>query len=197
MKQKALFLMLLAGVVAGVAITYFVMSSEGDRDVEITHDMVVEKVEALGNLEVVKYNIRDVMEYRKTRQWLPNAKTALIVVGEVIVCIDLTKILEGDVYTEGDSIRLTLPRPEICHTKVDHSRSRVYNIEYGFFETEKIVDEAYRAAEKELQQRAHNMNFETEARNNADLLLRPLLASMGFGRIVITYRHVDSHMRDR
>jgi hypothetical protein len=186
-------IILFAGIATGILFMHLFTGKNPKKDkVEISHNLIVEKIESMGNLEVLKYNIRDVMEYKKIRKWLPNAKTALVVAGEVIVCIDLNAINPEDIYTSGDSIRIWLPEPDICHVKIDHKNSHIYNMEYGWWEAQAIADEAYRAAEQQLYDRAHQLNFMDESRKNALFVLEPLLKAMGFKDVYITYRNYSS-----
>lgn len=188
MRFRELTVLLVVGVTIGALITYFYLKPENKQvEVEVSHHLIVEKIERLGNLEVVKYNLQDVVEYQKVRQWLPNAKTALIIAGEVIACIDMTKIESEDIYTQADSIRLILPSPEICHVKIDHSRSKVYNMEYGLWESEKVMDEAYKHAEQHLYSEALKLNIGEESRENTIQLITPLLEAMGFNKVYITF----------
>ncbi|MDU1889466.1 MAG: DUF4230 domain-containing protein [Dysgonomonas sp.] len=192
-RRRGNITILMAGIIIGILAMYIFSSKDKKEDkVQISHDMVMEKIESLGNLEVLKYSIRDIMEYKKMRQWLPNAKTAMIVSGEVIYCIDLTKLRPEDIYTSADSIRLQLPAPEVCHVKVDHSRSKVYNMEYGLWESEKIVDEAYRHAEKQLEEQATKIDMQVKSRSNTIDLLKPILQAMGFEHVLISFRNVPS-----
>lgn len=189
MKQKAGVTILISGILIGFLLAYlFRGNNKNEIQSEISHTMIVEKIESLGNLEVLKYSIQDIMEYKKVRQWLPNAKAALLVSGEVICCVDLTKIKPEDIYVSGDSVRLQLPSPEICHTKIDHSKSRVYDINYGLWETTEIVDAAYKSAEKQLHERALELDMESKSRDNTVNLLKPILSSMGFEHILITFK---------
>ncbi|MFV0417993.1 MAG: DUF4230 domain-containing protein [Dysgonomonas sp.] len=188
MAQRTNLTLLFFGIVIGMLIMYFLSSKgKGEEKEEISHTMIVEKIENLGNLEVLKYNIQDIMEYRKVRQWLPDAKTALVVSGEIICCVDLTKLKPEDIYTSGDSIRLRLPAPEVCHTKVDHTKSRIYDMQYGLWESAEIADAAYRSAEKQLSERAIELDIEGKSRDNAVNLLKPILEAMGFKSIFITF----------
>jgi len=190
-KQKSNFAMLFFGLAMGMLLMYLFAgrNKEGDKT-EVSHNMIVEKIESLGNLEVLKYSIQDIIEYEKVRQWLPNAKTALIVSGDIVCCIDLTKIRPEDIYTSGDSLRMQLPAPEICHTKIDHTKSRVYNMQYGLWETTDIVDAAYRSAEKQLKERALELDMTGKSRDNTVNLLKPIFEAMGFNHILITF---DKH----
>lgn len=191
MWQKGFLKILISGIVIGMLLMYlFRIGKSSDAGEEVSHTLIVEKIESLGNLEVLKYNIQDIVEYKKIRQWLPNAKTALLISGEVICCIDLAKLSKEDIYTSGDSIRLQLPAPEICHTKIDHTKSRIYDMQYGLWESTEIADAAYRSAEKQLKERAQELDIESKSRDNAVNLLRPILQSMGFEHIFISFDKV-------
>lgn len=194
MKYKISISVLLLGVLIGFLL--YPMFSEGEKEAprsDVSHTMIVDKIESLGNLEVLKYNIQDIVEYKKIRQWLPNAKAALLVSGEIVCCVDLTKIKPEDIYTSGDSIRLHLPAPEICHVKVDHSKSRVYNVEYGLWESVEIVDAAYKSAENQLYERAQELDIRQKGRDNTVDLLNPILGAMGFNNVLISFYSADIH----
>lgn len=194
-RQKTSLSILIFGIIIGMLVMYLFLN-RGNKDIkeEVSHTMIVEKIENIGNLEVLKYSIQDIMEYKKVRQWLPNAKTALIVSGEVICCVDLTKLKPENIYTSGDSIRLQLPAPEVCHTKLDHSKSRIYDMQYGLWESTEIADAAYRSAEKQLKERAMDLDIETKSRDNAVNLLKPILEAMGFKHILITFEQGHKYL---
>lgn len=168
--------------------TMYLFSQKKTSSVQISHNMVLQKIESLGNLEVTRYNIQDMMEYKKIRRWLPNAKTALVVSGEVICCIDLTKLQPEDIKVSDKTIQIQLPSPEICHVKIDHSKSRIYDMEFGLWESTKIVDEAYTFAEKQLNEKAKELDMLSLSRDNAVNLLRPILEAMGFDEVVISFK---------
>lgn len=156
--------------------------------VKVSHEMVLTQIESLGNLQVVKYNIQDIVEYEKVRTWLPNSKTALIVVGEVTGCIDLTKLGKGDIQTFDDSVSIVLPDPEICTVKIDHSRSRVYDTRFGLWEQAKLIDEAYAYAEEQIEIEAKKMGIAVDCQENTQKLLTPILKSLGFEKVSIRFK---------
>lgn len=187
-RQRNSIILLIAGILIGMLLMY-IFSGKGKSEArtQVSHNMIVEKIESLGNLEVVKFSIQDIVEYKKERTWLPNAKTALIVSGEVTGCIDLTQLRPEDIYTSGDSIRLRLPAPKVCHVTVNHEQSRIYNMQYSLWETTEIVDEAYRHAEKQLREQALKLDLESKSRTNATDLLTPILQAMGFKHVLISF----------
>ncbi|MFV0469762.1 MAG: DUF4230 domain-containing protein [Dysgonomonas sp.] len=188
MKQTYKILILLACVAIAVFYLTKCAGKEKKEEAHISHEMVLTQIESLGNLQVVKYNIQDIVEYEKTRTFLPNSKTALIVVGEVTGCIDLTKIKQGDIETIGDSVSITLPDPEICTVKIDHSRSRVYNVQFGLWEEARLIDEAYAYAEKQIEAEARKMGIAVDCRENTQKVLHPILSALGFKKIDIRFK---------
>lgn len=166
-------------------------SKPAAEEFTVTHDMVVNQIEKLGRLEVVKYNIQDLMEYKKKRKWLPDSKTSLKIVGEVTGCVDLAKLRPADIRVIKDSVAVLLPEPEICNYKIDHSKSGVYNMEYGLWETTEIVDEAYKAAEKKLFAEARNMGIAKESRQNAVKVLTPILSALGFKKVYVGFKAAE------
>lgn len=176
------------GCIVGAYITNLTHKSQNiEIDTIVEHSVIIEKIENLGKLEVVRYNVQDIVEYEKVRQWLPNAKTALQISGEIIACVDLSKIREEHVTLAGDSVVVILPRPEICHVKVDHSKSKVYDTSYGLWESAKLVDDAYKHAQQGLEQQAQKLDLTKEARENTAAIITPMLNALGFKHVTIVY----------
>lgn len=153
-----------------------------------TQTVVLQEVIELGKLELVQYRFKDIVEHQLVREWLPNPKAVLIVEGEAIGCLDLTKITTDDITTQGDSLIIHLPDPEICSYKINHRRSRVFNTEYAFFEEAQLVSEAYRRAETQIRQSALNSGILEQTRQNADKILKPLLERLSGKKVFLTTR---------
>lgn len=158
------------------------------EETETTHAMVLEEVQSLGKLELVRYNFKDIVEHEQIVQWFPNPKAILIVQGEAIGCIDLTKITTSDIKTESDTVVVHLPEPELCTFKIDHTKSKVYNTEYAFTEEAKLVQEAYQQAEKQIQKSALDMGILNQTKQNANLILKPMLEKIAGKKVVLRYR---------
>ncbi|AHJ95914.1 DUF4230 domain-containing protein [Hymenobacter swuensis] len=156
--------------------------------ITVTHNTVLEKVEALGRMELVRYQFKDVVEYKKsTYRFLPDAKVALIVAGNAVGCLDLRKVRPQDVVLEGDSIlRLALPEPELCIWQVDHSKSKVYSVENGFFQDAELVDAGYKYAEANVRTAALQSGILAQTTQNAEQILRPMLQTMTGRRVILS-----------
>jgi hypothetical protein len=151
------------------------MAAEKPPVVVTTHNTVLQEITAMGKLELVKYNFKDVVEHKVVKQWLPNAKAVLIVSGEAVGCIDLTKIKASDVIEDKDTVIVYLPKPELCTYKINHEQSKVYDVEYAFMDEASLVNDAFTAAEKQIGKSALKMGILEQTRENAEKILTPLL----------------------
>lgn len=149
--------------------------------------VVLTKITALGKLELVRYTFKDVVEHELTRMIIPNASAVLIVEGEAVGCIDLARVKPADLTTNGDSLWVHLPQPELCSWKINHDRSRVYDTKFGFLDESQLVSEAYRRAETQIKQSALQSGILDQTRRNADQLLRPLLEGVSGKKVRLTY----------
>ncbi|CAG4990790.1 hypothetical protein DYBT9275_00613 [Dyadobacter sp. CECT 9275] len=159
----------------------------GKEETETVHTVVLQEITAMGKLELVKYNFKDVVEQEVVKTWLPNAKAVLIVQGEAIGCVDLTKVVIADITTEQEMLVVNLPDPELCVFKIDHSKSKVYNTEYAFLEEAKLVEDAYRQAEKQIQKSALDMGILDQTRENARKILTPLLEKASGKKVLLKF----------
>jgi len=152
-----------------------------------THNLVLEEIESLGKLELVKYKFKDVMEYEVKYQYLPNSKVVLVVSGEAVGCIDLQKVRSQDI-TETDSIlHVKLPEPEVCYYKVNHKDSKVYDTDWTYFDDAELIDEAYEQAEAKVKEVALESNILEQTRENAEKVLKPLLQQISGKRVLLSY----------
>lgn len=156
-----------------------------DTEVVSNHNVLLEKIEAIGKLELVKYRFSDVIEHTNKTDFLPDASVLLIVKADAVGCIDLTKLSESDVHTEGDSVFIKLPAPEICYIKIDHKHSKVYDTKLAFFREATLVDEAYKYAEKEIAKQVRQSDILKQTQANALNVLKPLINGLGYKNIEI------------
>ena len=158
------------------------------KDIQTTHNMVLKEMTVLGKLELSNFAFRDVGEQDLVRDYLPNPKAILIVQGEAIGCIDLTKIKADDITTKDDTLIVHLPDPELCSYRIDHSKSKIYDTEYAFMNEQSLMNEAYTRAEAKIKQSALEMGTLEQTKKNAELVLKPLLENLSGKKVVLQYR---------
>lgn len=157
----------------------------------IKYQVVLKQIEALGKLELVRYTFKDILEYKINRPWYKggDSKTLLIVAGEAVGCIDLTKIKREHIFEKDSVMIIQLPQPELCYVKVNHQDSRVYEVKTGFmtFDEAQIIETAYKEAEKQVAKTAVQSNIMEQTQKNAELILKPTLEQIVRKKVVFHY----------
>ena len=199
-------LVLLLIVVLFMLFVWFRFFKNDEKTAEplVNHNTVLQEITAMGKLELVRYAFKDVVEYEQPQtsneminRFLPNAKTVLIVSGEAVGCLDLTKIQQSDVTEDKDTIIVYLPEPEMCYYRIDHSKSKVWDTKNGYFvETGNLVNEAFKAAETQIRQSALDMGILAETNKNAEKILLPTLEKIS-GKKVLLRRRLSGNLNDR
>jgi len=157
-------------------------------DTVTDHTVILQEIVTMGKLELVKYNFKDVVEHEVVKQWLPNPRAVLIVSGEAIGCIDLTKMQLTDILAnQTDTLVVYLPEPELCVNKINHEQSKVYNVEYAMLEEGRLVSEAYAKAEKQIGTSALQMGILDQTKENAEKILKPLLEKVSGKKVLLRY----------
>ena len=152
------------------------------------HNIVLEKIEQLGKLELVKYKFKDIVEHKIEYDYYPDSKVVLIVSGEAVGCIDLKKIKLSDINQKNkDSLYIRLPEPELCYNKIDQSASRIYDTKHGINDAADLMGGAYKAAEKQIERTALESNILEQTKKNGEQLLKPLLENISGKKVFFTY----------
>jgi hypothetical protein len=157
------------------------------KDIQTTHNLVLKEMTVLGKLELSNFSFRDVIEQELVRDYLPNPKAILIVQGEAIGCLDLTKIKPEDIASKDDTLIVHLPDPELCSYRIDHSKSKIYDTEYAFMNEQSLMNEAYTRAEAKIKQSALEMGILEQTKKNAELVLKPLLENISGKKVVLQF----------
>ncbi|HVW98076.1 MAG TPA: DUF4230 domain-containing protein [Mucilaginibacter sp.] len=159
---------------------------------EITETGMVQKITSMGKLELVKYTMKDIVEQKEVHPIIPDSKVLFLAVGEVTACIDLTKVRKEDIIQSADSVTVFLPQPEICYSALDHQKSKVYDISGTWFQEQAkdLVESAYKVAEKKIMENAKEMNVLGMARQNAQLIFKPLLESISGKTVILNFKPV-------
>ena len=199
-----MLLTVLLGLIAIGRFSFFVTPKE----TRITHSTVLEKVEVLGKLELVKYRFKEITEMKEVStkygipnffqvQWASDRGGVLIAAGEAVGCIDLTKIDLNSIYISADSVVLRLPPPELCYYKVDLANTEIYDLELGrrWSDDYTFIGNMYETAEGQIKAAALESGILEQARKNAELILLPLLQELT-GKKVYLVDDLNPHMLD-
>jgi hypothetical protein len=177
-------------IVASAIFLFFYLKNQFAAKTEVNQDIMISKITAMGKLELVKYSMKDVVEKKEIHTILPDSRVLFVAVGEVTACIDLTKVKKEDIVQTTDSVWLTLPKPEICYVKLDHQRSRVYDVSGVWFpdKAKTMVEDVYKIAEQKMLSTAGEMNLLGKAKENAALIFVPFLQNVTSKKVTLKFK---------
>ncbi|MEO7212877.1 DUF4230 domain-containing protein [Mucilaginibacter sp.] len=177
-------------IITSIIFLVFYLKKQFATQTEVNQDIMVSKITAMGKLELVKYSMKDVVEKKELHTILPDARVLFVAVGEVTACIDLTKVKKEDITQNKDSIWLVLPKPEICYVKLDHQKSRVYDVSGVWFpdKAKTMVEDVYKIAEKKMLTTAGEMNLLGKAQENARLIFLPFLQNVSGKKVTLNFK---------
>jgi hypothetical protein len=189
---------LLAGVAVGLVFwlatgfgLWRVLTGVRDGRVVIQADQptVVRQIQQLQHLETVRYTMDKIISGERNEPYIPkflvSDRLLLVVHGEVIGGVDLSKLQASDVTVRGRKVTLHLPAAEILVTRLDSAKTRVYSRDTGLFSSPdpNLETEVRAEAERQLQQAAQQDGILKTAEENAHRALGTILKGLGFEQV--------------
>ena len=157
------------------------------KTIETTHSLMLEETKALGNLELASFTFKDILDQKITRDYLPDPRALLIIYGEATGCINLAKVQDQDIHVTADSVFVKLPGPTLCHHKIDHSKSTVYDTQYAFMNEALLFEEAFKAAEIKLKESAIEAGILQMTKENAENMLVPVFENISGKKVRLIF----------
>jgi hypothetical protein len=162
--------------------------------------LVLQEIEKLGKLELVKYNYKEVVEMENIAKryldlgyfYIPGGqdqKAILIAQGEAVACIDLQKIKKEDIELRQDTLIVNLPQPEICYYKVNLQNSKFYDLKTSSDSKKAtdFVDEVYAKAESQIKEAALNSGILSDAKMMSNSVIKPFLENITGVTVVLNF----------
>jgi uncharacterized protein DUF4230 len=157
--------------------------------IDISQPTVIASIQRLARLESVVYTMDKVVEGDRTNQYLPDILTGdkllLIVHGQAVAGVDLSKVQASNVQIDGRSVTISMPAAELLSVSLDNSKTRVYSRATGLLVPvdPNLESEVREKAEGDLRQSALDSGILTTAEGNARATLITMLHSLGFQQI--------------
>jgi Protein of unknown function (DUF4230) len=174
----------------GVGLVHLLRDARSSRVViQADQPTVVHQIQQLQRLETIRYTMDKIISGEHESPYLPkflvSDRLLLVVHGEVIGGVDLTKLQLGDVAVHGRNVAVHLPKPEILITRLDNTKTRVYSRDTGLFSSPdpNLESELREEAERQLQQAAEQDGILKSAEQNAQAALTVILKGLGFDQI--------------
>lgn len=156
--------------------------------------IIVDRVRGMSELTTASFIMEAIVPTSKEQKVgnfvLAETKLLYIANGEVKAGINLEKITPDAVTVEGDRIRIQLPPPEILDSKIDVTKSRVYDYNRGFLGLgPDVAPELQTLAQKETLAKilttACERGILQEANERAKLSLTRLLQTSGYQQVEV------------
>ncbi len=163
----------------------------GQVHISVDQPTVVRQIRALRRIETVSYTLDKIISGERENPILPKFlagdRLLLVVHGEVIAGVDLSKLQSGDVEVHGRNVSIHLPPAEIFTTRLDNAKTRVYSRDTGLFSTPdpNLEGEVREEAERQLQASALQDGILKTAETNARQTVNSVLTSLGFANVEI------------
>lgn len=177
-----LFVILIAGI-------YFGLRFSANQKQETA---VIQQIRTLNRWETSSYTVEQIIDNGGSgnlfQRMLFGDRILLIAHGTVVAGFDLTNLSEKNIHTDGKSITITLPAPEIFSTALDESQTRVYDRQKGLLapSNDNLESDARLSAVNKIRQAACSGGVLTNATENGKKQLTTMLQSLGFTTITIT-----------
>jgi hypothetical protein len=157
--------------------------------IDVSQPTVIASIQRLARLESVVYTMDKVVEGDRTNEYLPDILTGdkllLIVHGQAVAGVDLSKVQASNVQIDGHSVTITMPAAELLSVSLDNSKTRVFSRTTGLLvPTDPTLESEVREkAEGGLRQSALDSGILTTAEGNARATLTTMLHSLGFQQV--------------
>lgn len=174
-----------------VGVIFFILNkNESEQDAQYDATAIMNRIENLSELALVKYNYTGVIGFNEYLKLLdmdvPFTKKYFLLKysGYVKAGLELDKV---QINVDKDYIELKLPEAKIFDTFIDEKSIHVYNQSGNVFNPLKIEDynKAIIAEKKKIQASAIKEGILSNATDRAHLVLSILLVDMNFKRIEI------------
>jgi hypothetical protein len=163
----------------------------GGLRIDTSRPTVVRQVQQLQRLETVVFRMDKIVSGGYDSRYLPpffaGDRLLLLVSGDVTAGVDLGRIDVSNVSVSGQTVRLSIPEPEIFVARIDNDRTRVYSRETGLFTRvdPNLESEVRREAERQVRQGALDGGILQTAAANARTTLTSFLRGLGFKQVEV------------
>jgi hypothetical protein len=158
--------------------------------------VTVEQLQSLAHLLTTRVTVSDVLETRLDG-WTGGIRAALLVHGDFIVSIDLSRAEFEQMDHGARSAILVLPQPQVSRPRLDHDRTRLFAVTWhGLWQVgldqgrqSDLVNRSYAQAQEQIAVSSGHPQWLGHARRQAEQVLGSFFDALGWE---ITLRWTDS-----
>jgi hypothetical protein len=183
-----------AACVAGLLLGrsyYYVPPPEPQPIVIQSQGPTIERLESLARLVTLRIGVADVLVGTG-----PNCRGAWLIRGDALLAVDLSKtaITEKDETIRRATIRL--PLPEVLHARVDHSRTKTWEVKNTSWipwasEQDRLRDDVMREAQQLVEHAASSSENLQQAKTTTETVIRNFFSELGWN-VSVAWTSPDS-----
>jgi len=143
----------------------------------------VEEAQKLSELITLRIYISDVL-IGSDEQWIGNVEAAFLIKGDALISVDLAQMQIAKDADKKTAV-LTLPKPRVLSARVDHERSRVWDIKRGWLvlgdeRAKNVYQSGFLHAQRLVEQVAGQDEWIDKARQQTEAILKGFYAALGW-----------------
>lgn len=149
----------------------------------VSHGLRIDEVRKIAKLAVLRVQVADVIEGNNH-----GAMAAVLVRGDADIAVDLDQIQIADKDEQNKTATLVLPAPQPDRPRVDHSRTKLYELRKTglavinpFAEPQQLLlEDCMRAAQADVEKAVQDAEFVVKAKEQAERLLGAFYGELGW-----------------
>lgn len=160
-------------VIAGTAlmVVFFLVSSHLYRKARFFGAPTVDQIENIGHLAALKVYISDVLEVDGK-----GIKGAWLIKGDALIGADMSGITVDVIDAKEKKAKIRLAPPMVMQPRVDHERTKTYDVDKSFFTSadaeSAIRDDAMKQAQRVIAQVANEQENIEKAKERLEELIK-------------------------
>lgn len=150
---------------------------------------IIREVQSLARLETIQYSVQKVITAEVNQGVLGplfGDKLLLVAHGTVIAGVDLANLTVENLWLEGDTLHVKMPKAEVFVATLDNNKSYIYDRTTGLLRKSdaNLESNARLVAENEILNGAKDDGILDQAQINAEIYLERLFNTLSYQRVL-------------
>ncbi len=163
----------------------------GPAPITVQGTTILEGIRSMSNLTTVRFNYSNLVTSQRDLpdilKGLYGDRLILVAVGYVDAGIDLRQMTASSITTQGDTMTIHLPPPQLLACALDEKASYVVSRDTGFLArpAPNLDESARRFAVGEFSKGALDSDILSQAQTNAETLIKSFVNSLGVKNVTV------------
>jgi hypothetical protein len=193
LKIFLLFTLIVVLIIIGIS-SGIINISKINNDNSAENKTFFSRLEDIGNLKLVTFEVNYVVKdtiKNDTSEIKINSKQEnllAIINGRVDACINLGRIKKEDIKENKDTAYIKLPMPVLCNTEINYNQSIIFDASFSSrILNQNFINRHFPNTENNLKAEAIRLGILDRAKENAIILLKPIIEETFKENVVINF----------